>query len=317
MKFVTYEVDTPIGAVHRVGIPRDDSYIDLTAAYEQLLVDDGVCRAQEIAEAVAPPDMIDLLAGGSRSIEAAEQVDRTSFDHLSRAPSGARIQYDSEEVSLCSPLPRPNTIRDFSVFENHGRPDKPDVWYELPAGYKGNPDSVVSPGADVEWPAYDDSPDFELEIGAVIGKRGTNISAEDASNYIAGYTIFNDFSARDIQFEEMENGLGPMKGKDFANGFGPVLVTPDEFDPNNAQATVYVNGEKWNSNNVGDMYHSFDDLVEHASSHEPIQPGDVIGSGTVAGCCCFDMDRWIDYGDTVELEVEGIGTLSHRIVSSS
>jgi len=317
MKLSSFEVDTPVGAFTRVGVVDGDSYLDLTAGYARHLADQGAAAAEDLAAAAAPPDMLEFLRRGDRALEAAQTVLEAGYEADVTGPDGAQVRYDPADVDLLSPLPRPNTIRDFSVFEDHGRPNKPDVWYEFPSPYKGNPEAVVPPGADVVWPDYDDRPDFELEIGAIVGRHGRNVDADDAEDYIVGYTIFNDFSARDIQMREMEAGLGPAKGKDFANGFGPSLVTADAFDPTDATAIVRVNGEEWARGNVGDMYHSFPTILEHASAEEPISPGDVLGSGTVAGCCCFDLDRWIDYGDTVELEVEDLGTLTHRIVDAA
>ena len=329
MKLATFEVDTAVGPVRRLGVVEEgggsgdadggaDAYLDVTAGYARLLADDGEPRPTELAETLAPPEMVEFLRGGDRSVDAAREVLAASaeFDAGASSPSGARIRYDPADVRLLSPLPRPNSIRDYSVFEGHGAEDKPDVWYEMPTPYKGNPDAVVHPGEEVEWPAYDDRPDFELEVAAVVGKAGRNVPAEEADEYVAGYTIFDDFSARDFQFREMGARLGPAKGKDFANGFGPYLVTVDAFDPTDAEARVRVDGEEWASGNVGDMYHSFGDLLEWASKDEGVLPGDVLGSGTVAGCCGFDLDRWVDYGDTVELEVEGLGSLSHRIVAA-
>lgn len=316
MKIATFEVDTRVGPRRRLGVVDGDGYLDVTAGYARLLADDGDPRPSEVAETVVPPDVIEFLRGGDRATRAATEVASTTFESDATSPSGARIRYAPGEVRLLSPIPRPNSIRDFSVFEDHGRGDKPDVWYEYPTPYKGNPDAVVPPNADVEWPSYDDRPDFELEVAAVIGTEGRDIAADRADQHIAGYTIFNDFSARDVQFDEMRAGLGPAKGKDFANGFGPFLVTGDEFDPAEAEVAVHVDGELWAEGELGGMQHSFGDIVEHASAAETLRPGDVLGSGTVAGCCCLDLDRWIEYGDTVELRVEGLGTLTHRIVAS-
>lgn len=313
MKLASFEVDTSVGPVRRVGVVDGSSLLDVTAGYARLLADQGEPAAEEVAGAVTPPDMIEFLRVGERALDAAREVRDTGYGGET-APGGATIRYDQEEIRLLAPLPRPNTIRDFSVFEGHGSPDKVDEWYEFPSPYKGNPESVVPPGTDVEWPPWEDRLDFELEIGAVVGREGRDIDADDAGDYIVGYTIFNDFSARGFQRREMRQRLGPAKGKDFANGLGPYLVTADAFDPTDAEAVARINGEAWADGNVGDMYHSFGRLVEHASMSETLKPGDVLGSGTVSGCCCADMDRWIDPGDSIELEVEGLGTLAHRVV---
>nr|WP_275040053.1 fumarylacetoacetate hydrolase family protein [Natrialba asiatica] len=193
--------------------------------------------------------------------------------------------------------------------------DVPDVWYDMPVFYKGNPDSVVRPGESVRWPDYSRIMDYELEIAAVIGKRGRDIPAEDAAEYIAGYTIFNDFSARDIQGEEMTGRLGPAKGKDFANGLGPYLVPAADIDVLEAPMTARVDGEVWSDGAIDEMYHSFADIVEHVSQSETLFPGDVIGGGTVGEGCGLELGRWLEDGDTVALEIEGIGVLEHTVVT--
>jgi 2-keto-4-pentenoate hydratase/2-oxohepta-3-ene-1,7-dioic acid hydratase in catechol pathway len=314
MHLATFAVDAPTGPIERIGCRHEDSLLDLTAGYATLLADDGSTRPVRRAKSLAPPDMLEFLRNGPEAMEAAREVAAAAEDLVGRAaPDGASISYDVDAVDLRAPLPRPNTIRDFSVFEEHGR-EKPDEWYELPAYYKGNPDSVVAPGTDVAWPSYTDMLDFELELAAVVGQECRNVAAGDAETYLAGYTVFNDFSARDIQMEEMEMGLGPGKGKDFANGFGPYLVTPDEFDPTDAEMEARVDGELWAEGNSGEAYHSIGDMLAHASLDQTVHPGDVLGTGTVGGGCGADLDRWIERGDRIELEIEGIGTLEHRVV---
>ncbi|ELY93607.1 fumarylacetoacetate hydrolase [Natrialba taiwanensis DSM 12281] len=136
-----------------------------------------------------------------------------------------------------------------------------------------------------------------------------------AAEYIAGYTIFNDFSARDIQGEEMNGRLGPAKGKDFANGLGPYLVPAADIDVLEAPMTARVDGEVWSDGTVDEMYHTFADIVEHVSQSETLFPGDVIGSGTVGEGCGLELGRWLEDGDTVALEIEGIGVLEHTVVA--
>ena len=314
MHLATFAVDAPTGAIERIGVRHDDSLLDLTAGYATLLAEEGRTRPVEAARSLVPPNMLEFLRNGSEAMNAAREVAEAGDALLGRAaPDGAATSYDVESVDLRAPLPRPNTIRDFSVFEEHGR-EKPDEWYELPAYYKGNPDSVVAPGADVEWPSYTNRLDFELELAAVVGRECRNTAAGNPEPYLAGYTVFNDFSARDIQMEEMTMGLGPGKGKDFANGFGPYLVTTDSFDPTDAEMLARVNGEEWAEGNAGEAYHSIGDMLAHASMDQTVHPGDVLGTGTVGGGCGADLDRWIERGDRIELEIEGIGVLEHRVV---
>ena len=313
MKLATFAVDDPTGDHERVGVKHGDSLLDLTAGYAVIAAEEGRTRPVAAAEALVPPDMLEFLRNGPEAMNAAREVAAVGDDLVGRAaPNGAATSYDLASVDLRAPLPRPNTIRDFSVFEDHGR-EKPDAWYDVPAYYKGNPDSVVPPGATVEWPDYTDTLDFELELAAVVGRECRDVPAGNPEPYLAGYTVFDDFSARDVQAEEMEMGLGPGKGKDFANGFGPYLVTTDAFDPTDAAMIARVNGEVWSEGNAGEMYHSIGDMLAHASMGETVHPGDVLGTGTVGGGCGYDLDRWIEPGDRVELEIEGIGTLEHRV----
>ncbi|MDJ1433829.1 fumarylacetoacetate hydrolase family protein [Halostagnicola sp. A-GB9-2] len=320
MKLATFEVTTDVGRRRRLGVVDGSSLLDVTAGYARVLETEGVRQPTARAKCLAPANLLEFLRMGEDAFEAAQAVYDARFpDETVRAPDGARIVYEENEdtIRLLSPLTRPTSIRDFSVFEDHAADhEKPDVWYELPVYYKGNPDSIVHPDTDVTWPVWEDSLDFELEVAAVIGTPGENIDAADANEHVAGFTIFNDFSARDAQFEEMEMPFGPAKGKDFANGFGPYFVTADAFDADGATVRTRVNSEEWMTGSLAEMHHSWGDMIEHASRGEILQPGDVFGCGTIPGGCCMDLDRWIEAGDTIELEVEGIGTLTHRVVES-
>lgn len=322
MKLASFEVATAIGPVQRIGVIHDETIVDITASYAAALDADGVDGATEIANAVTPPDMIEYLCRGDRARAATQEALSlaTEMDHRATF-NGAQLRYRPDDVRLLAPVPRPNSIRDFMLFEEHIRNsldgEIPSVMRELPIYYKGNPDSVVAPKSDVEWPSYTEKLDYELELCAVIGKRGRNIPAPEAMDYIAGYTIFNDFSARDIQMREMEGQLGPAKGKDFANGFGPYLVTPDEVDIHDLEVTASVNGEVWSDGSTAEMTHSFPEIIEHVSRDETLYPGDVLGTGTVGNGCGLELDRWLERGDTITLEAEGIGTLEHHIVPNS
>lgn len=229
------------------------------------------------------------------------------------------------EVELLAPFPQPTSLRDFGVFKEHmdaaaritGKEISPE-WYKLPNYYRGStsPASIAGHEAVVMWPNYTEKLDFELEWGIYIGKQGKNIPIDEAPAYIAGYTIYNDISARDIQFRHMTLSLGPAKGKDFDNSniMGPCLVTPDEIgDPYNLSMIARVNGEVWAEGNTSDMYYSFAEMISFASQSETLFPGDFLGSGTVGKGCGWELDRWIQPGDVIELEVENIGVLRNRI----
>jgi 2-keto-4-pentenoate hydratase/2-oxohepta-3-ene-1,7-dioic acid hydratase in catechol pathway len=324
LKLATFEIRTPLGPIRRIGAAVDGRLIDFAAAYAAYLdrADSG-CEEQKIAALLFPPDMVSFLERGAlgrkaalHAIEAAAQTDEAF---------GARTSYGVDEVRLLAPVARPRVMRDFLTFEGHmkqasralGRGDQiPQAWYEVPAYYKGDPDTVIGTGADVTWPAYCEKFDFELELGMVTGRRGKNIQRSEAHRFIAGYTIWNDWSARDQQIREAPVGMGPSKGKDFdtGNAVGPYLVTADEMDVSNARMIARVNGEVWTDSSSAGRQFSFEDLIVHVSQNETIHAGELWGSGTVTGGSGLELNRWLRPGDLVELEIEGIGILSNRIV---
>jgi fumarylacetoacetate (FAA) hydrolase len=212
----------------------------------------------------------------------------------------------------------PPSIRDFMAFEEHvrgaravtGRGDVPEAWYEAPAFYFSNPAAVYADGDEVPKPPDTAALDYELELACVIGAGGRP----------EGFTIMNDWSARDLQASEMRVGLGPAKGKDFATSLGPVLVSVDELPPDlDMRAVARVNDEVRTDSRTGGMYFSWAQLLERAARNTPgLRPGDVIGSGTVGRGCILEHGdgRWLQVGDVVELEIEGIGVLRNRVASA-
>jgi 2-keto-4-pentenoate hydratase/2-oxohepta-3-ene-1,7-dioic acid hydratase in catechol pathway len=191
------------------------------------------------------------------------------------------------------------------------------AFYERPLYYKSNPRTVVGHDADVRMPAYTKHFDYELEWGVFIGVGGTDIAEPAARDHIAGYVVFDDFSARDIQRAEMRGRLGPAKGKDFdtGNAIGPWLVTKDDVeDPYGLTMTARVNGAEWSRGTTRDMHWSFEEIVSYISRSETLYPGDFIGSGTVGGGCGLELGVFLERGDVVELEVEKIGLLRNRVV---
>lgn len=210
---------------------------------------------------------------------------------------------------------RPPAIRDFMAFEEHVRnaralrgQDVPEAWYRIPAFYFTNPGAVYRDGDEIPKPADTAMLDYELELACVIGADGRP----------EGFTIMNDFSARDLQGLEMQVGLGPAKGKDFATAFGPVLVSPEALPADlDMRAVARVNGEVRTDSRTAAMHYSWEQLIETAARNTPgLTPGEVIGSGTVGGGCILEHGdgRWLEPGDEVELEIEGIGVLRNRIV---
>ena len=310
MRLVTFTVanSTPrAGAL----VEGDRRVLDLQAAYSRLY--QGTSPALDSVLAI---------------VEAGDQALDTIGQLLS-SPSLA-VMHARDDVRLLAPIPVPPQMRDFLCFEKHlvqafeavaklrGTPARiPQVWYERPIFYHPNRFSVCGPDADVPWPTYCQNLDFELEFGCYIGRRGKDIPKERAREHIFGYTVFNDFSARDEQTKEMAGQLGPGKGKDFDNGnaMGPCLVTADELgDPYRLEMIVRVNGEEWGRGNSRDMHWKFEDCIAHASRSETLHPGEFFGSGTVGNGCGLEQLRFLKPGDVVELEVQGIGVLKNRVV---
>jgi 2-keto-4-pentenoate hydratase/2-oxohepta-3-ene-1,7-dioic acid hydratase in catechol pathway len=253
---------------------------------------------------------------------------------------------DSDRINWLAPLPLPVQIRDCLGFEEHlknafesavkvgamaaddpvkaeeelrasGRFAVPEVWYQQPIYYKANRFSVAPTGKEIAWPAYSQIMDFELEMACIIGKKGQDISKDKAHEHIFGYTIFNDFSARDAQMLESQGMLGPAKGKDFDDSIilGPVIVTKDELtDPYNLRMQARVNGETWCDNNSSTIHWKFSDMLAHISMDETLHPGEVIGSGTVGLGCGLEHLRFLNDGDIVELEIEKIGIISNKVI---
>jgi 2-keto-4-pentenoate hydratase/2-oxohepta-3-ene-1,7-dioic acid hydratase in catechol pathway len=237
------------------------------------------------------------------------------------APRGERREVG--EARLLAPL-RPRSLRDFLAFEGHlkgalGRLGReiPDEWYEVPAYYKGMPDTVIGPDEEIPWPAWTERLDHELELAAVVGRRCRDVPASEAGGVIFGYTIWNDVSARDVQTRELPVGMGPGKAKDWdgSNVLGPCLVTADELDAGDLGMSVRVNGETWGRDTSASMHHTFADMIAYASRDQTLYPGEVFGSGTAAGGSGLELDRRLNPGDVVELEIEGIGTLRNRIAN--
>ena len=245
-------------------------------------------------------------------------------------PVAAAVPLDS--VRLMAPVPEPRQMRDCLTFELHLRNaiarfeertgikrPFPDVWFKQPIYYKANRFSCVGHDHDVTWPAYSQWMDYELELAAVIGKTGKDIQPERAMEHIFGFTIFNDFSARDAQYVEMAGQLGPAKGKDFdtGNALGPWIVTTDEIgDPHNLKMDARINGERWGGGSSGDMHHKWPAVLAHISASETLYAGEVIGSGTVGTGCGLELGRQLKHGDVVELEIERIGVLRNRVVKA-
>ena len=325
MKLVTFEINSLLGPQNRIGAIVDNMVVDLNLAFTAHLEKLGrTARPYEIANAIIPTDMVEYFRGGALSSEAAsEALNFVVANENPVGPKGETVVHKIDSIKLLAPVTSPNSIRDTLSFEGHminferrtGKPTPPR-WYETPIYYKGNTSTIIGHEAPVSWPDYTEKLDYELEFGVYIGTEGVNIKEEDAHKHIAGYTIFNDISARDVIPGEVAMFLGPAKGKDMDTGnvMGPCIVTPDELDVSNLDMEARINGEVWSKGNSNDMYWSFPQIIAYISRDETLYPGDFIGSGTIANGCGDEMEKWIKPGDVVELEVEGIGILRNTIV---
>jgi 2-keto-4-pentenoate hydratase/2-oxohepta-3-ene-1,7-dioic acid hydratase in catechol pathway len=249
-------------------------------------------------------------------------------------PAGDPVALAS--ARLLAPVDQPPSIRDFYAFEQHvrtararrGREMDPD-WYELPVFYFTNPAAVLGPGDPVAAPPRSAELDYELEVACVLGRGGRDLRLEDADRVVAGFTVMNDWSARDVQRREMALSLGPAKGKDFATSLGPVLVTAAEFAPGglrevpSAVMTARVNGVEWSRADLDGLWWSFAEMLAYASEAAPVRAGDVLGSGTCGTGCILELSLvhgaerypYLRPGDEVELEVAGLGVLASRVVA--
>jgi len=279
--------------------------------------------------------MLDLLDAGPAAWEAVQAV-AEAVEAVPPLAMGERQRgpwlWPLSAVRLRAPLPRPRSVRDFYAFEQHvraayaiRRQAMPAEWYEIPVFYFSNAQSIVGPGATVAGPAESQALDFELEVAAVVGRPGRDLEPEQAEEHIFGFTVMNDWSARDLQRREMRVGLGPAKGKDFATSLGPYLVTSDELAPRRAgRPGVYdlemrarINGVARSRGQWKDLYHSFGALLARASADADLVPGDVIGSGTVGSGSLLELTAgqgpWLQPGDVVELEIEALGVLENVV----
>ena len=300
MKLLTYETDKG----PRCGVLQAGNIVDVTG----LVGSNGHTIR----------DVRGLLELGDSPIERVREA-------LDKDTSASRLPLSG--VKLLSPIVQPPTVRDFIVFEEHassqGTREPNEVWYRMPVFYFSNPLCIYGPDAEIPFPSASSQFDYELEIGCVIGKEGKDVPVADAMDHIAGFTLFNDWSSRDLQVDEMAFGLGPAKGKDTASSIGPWLVTTDEMLPYlkdgrlDLRCQVRVNGQNWlKDGSAKDAYFSFADMIERASKDSRIVPGDIIGSGTVGGGSIreairkgYEGARFLEPGDVVEHEVEVIGVL--------
>ena len=331
MKLTSFQISTETGQQSRIGVvTNNELVIDLEAAYRLFLQDSGITEraAARISNALLPSDMVAFIEAGDLSMEAAAKtLEWASNQGNAHTQKGTTFARKLNDLVLLAPIPRPPLLRDFMGFETHLKNiypklglEIPPEWYNIPVYYKGNTGSVSGHDSEIVMPSFAEEIDFEFEIAAVIGKGGINIPAEKAMDHVFGYMIYNDFSARAIQFQEMSVGLGPAKGKDFAGAhvLGPWIVTADEIDDiYNLKMVARVNGELYCDTHSSTNHWHFRDMIAHASMNEYICPGEVMGSGTVGHGSGIEGDKLLKSGDVIELEMEGIGILRNKVISAA
>ena len=299
---------------------------------------DGHIYNLNSCDKLIPDNMNAFLAGGEELMDRAKKISAS-------IKAGTLAAKEEIFFELLAPVPHPSSCRDGYAFRQHvasaRRNRKLDMIPEFdsyPIFYFTNHNAIQGPGEIICMPDHFEKLDFELEAAVVIGKKGRNISAAEADEYIAGYMIMNDMSARTLQMEEMLLNLGPAKGKDFSTVIGPWLVTPDELEPYKVPAKpghlgnayklnmkCWVNGVEVSSGSVADMDWTFAEIIERCAYGVDILPGDVIGSGTVGTGCFLELNgtgllndpgytpQWLQEGDVVEMEITGLGRLSNTI----
>ncbi|OCA90654.1 fumarylacetoacetase [Bacillus sp. FJAT-27225] len=288
-----------------------------------LLDDKHAVDMKEASAGRLPGTMLEFLNDSKTNLQLANAIN-------SQLTVGSPGVYPLEEANLLAPLPNPRSFRDFYAFEAHVKTARENrglgmiqEWYEIPVFYFSNHLAIKGPNEEIEKPYGSTKLDYELEIACVIGKSGKNIQVGEADDYIFGYCILNDWSARDFQQKEMKVGLGPAKGKDFATSIGPWIVTADEVSSLKAgkgfdlEMRALVNGKHLSKGNMKDIHYSFSEMLKRASEGVTLHPGELIGSGTVGTGCILELGeevhRWLEPGDEVELQIDKLGTLKNVI----
>lgn len=301
----------------RAGWIHNSSVYDLEETYLHL----AETRGEDISPPVSLLDYLNLPQVRKNWLTDLDKITEITLPTVGK----------EQEIKFAAPIPRPASFRDFYAFEEHVKTarkkrglDMIPEWYDFPVFYFSNASAIKGSDEPVEKPEYTEWLDYELEVACVIGKEGRNIRRGEASQYIEGFMVLNDWSARDIQRQEVKVGLGPAKGKDFATSMGPYLVTKDELEERRSgehydlEMKASVNGVLLSQGNMKSLYFSFAQMIERASEACTLYPGDVIGSGTVGTGCILELGmeahRWLQKGDVVELSIEKLGVLRNEII---
>jgi 2-keto-4-pentenoate hydratase/2-oxohepta-3-ene-1,7-dioic acid hydratase in catechol pathway len=314
MKLARIAYSSPDGIVPRIVIvqPEQQRVVDLAVAERLRLEKHGATHeaARRLAAALFPSSMAAAIALGDVFLTAAQQV-------LDAAPEEAMMPL--EGLSWLAPIDPP-LLRDYTAFVQHvqnmaARQGQPvfKEFFQRPPYFKINPTNIIGHEQEVPWPNYTEHMDYELEFGMVIGRSGRNLRPQEAIEHLFGITILNDFSARDVQGAEMSSGFGPSKSKDFATALGPWITTRDELDLDHLTMVARVNNDEWSRGSSASLTWKIEELIAYASKGETLWPGEVLGSGTVGTGSGAEHGKKLHPGDSVELEIQGIGILRNRI----
>lgn len=323
MKICTFLKTSFLGTHKRLGIVHQDRVIDANLVWKSFFENKGYYSPELKAHHHMPSSLSDVL-----TIYQEESIEKfqTTLSHFEKlikdGVNPQTISVNLSEIEFDSPLDKIIMYRDFYAHEKHVKKGfekrgetVPEAWYEIPAYYKGGTAGFLGNNTTIPWPSFSQKIDYELELGVVLGKDGFNIKEEKALEHIFGYTILNDISARDIQRKEMSIRLGPAKGKDWCSIMGPVIVTSDEFGKSEPDLLMQarINGELWSEGRSSDSHFTWSQMIAHMGQDEWIRASEFIGSGTVGTGCGLELDRWIQPGDVIELEIEKIGTLKNIV----
>ncbi len=332
MKLIQFISPTPVGEKVRVGLLIKDKILDLNFAYVTYLIQETKeTKPYEIADVRISDNMLSFLEGGHFSLEVARETEKYFQNSLKNeeqmeGPKKERLNYSQEEVKIIAPITHPPYIVDFMTFETHYKQSlakltEYSLWKKYPIGYKKNPNTIIGPTDPIIFPSVITKwLDFEVEFGWVVGKRGKDIDKDEAGDYIAGFTILNDISARDIEIPEILLRLGPFKSKDFdtAGPLGPCIVTPDEIgNPHNLKMELRINDQVMQQGNTKDMNWSVYELLAYTSKDQTLLPGTLLCSGNPGRLHEKSIQRKarLKIGDVLEAEIEKIGTLKNVITT--
>jgi len=329
LKLVTYV--EPFYRQERIGFLQDDKVVDVTLAYALFLADEDYPEPYDLSSSVVPASMLGLLRGGERSIQAVRDAGKHVNALMQKnselaGPHGETMIFDVSAVKLKAPVPRPGKIvHTAGNFREHAKEGSAAAWeFPIPPwiSYLKSPSAIIGTDEPIVYPRLTKELDHEIELAIVIGKGGRYIPEEKAWKHIAGFTVFNDITARDIQRNEMKNGLLNLgKNLDTFGPMGPCMTLRDDIgDVHNLKIELRVNGDPRQVSNTNRLTVKINEIVSHWSIMA-LEPGDIITSGTVSGVAAFRTPDptpfWLKPGDIIEAEIENIGVLRNPIVKDT